>query len=78
LVKQVGQRNFNICQNGIFKMLIVDKKHVYQTMLDLYAMKGMIVGPAIALSVAGLALIQDQIKNQVSVCIISGGNFDPK
>lgn len=49
-----------------FKMLTADKKHVCQTMLDLYAMKWMIVGPAVALSVAGLALIQDQIKNKVS------------
>ena len=59
-------------------MLTIDKNHLCQTMLDLYAMKGMIVEPAGALSVAGLDLIQDHIKNKVVVCIISGGNFDPK
>jgi len=77
-VKQVGLHNFSICLDGIDPMLTVDKKHLCQTMLDLYAMKGMIVEPAGALSVAGLELIQDQIKNKVVVCIISGGNFDPK
>jgi len=77
-VKQVGLHNFSICLDGIDPMFTVDKKHLCQTMLDLYAMKGMIVEPAGALSVAGLELIQDQIKNKVVVCIISGGNFDPK
>jgi len=77
-VKQVGAHNFAICLNGIDQMLTVDKNHLCQTMLTLYAMKGMIVEPAGALSVAGLDLIQDQIKNKVVVCIISGGNFDPQ
>ena len=77
-VKQVGVHNFSICMNGIDQMLTVEKKHLCQTMLNLYAMKGMIVEPAGALSVAGLDLIQSQIKNKVVVCIISGGNFDPK
>ena len=77
-VKQVGAHNFSICLDGIDQMLTVDKNHLCQTMLNLYAMKGMIVEPAGALSVAGLDLIQDQIKNKVVVCIISGGNFDPK
>lgn len=77
-VKQVGAHNFSICLDGINEMLTVNKNHLCQTMLDLYAMKGMIVEPAGALSVAGLDLIQGQIKNKVVVCIISGGNFDPK
>ena len=77
-VKQVGAHNFSICLEGINQMLTVHKNHLCQTMLNLYAMKGMIVEPAGALSVAGLELIQDQIKNKVVVCIISGGNFDPK
>ena len=77
-VKQVGLHNFTICLDGIDQMLTVDKKYLCQTMLNLYAMKGMIVEPAGALSVAGLELIQDQIRDKVVICIISGGNFDPK
>ena len=77
-VKQVGLHNFTICLDGINQMLTVDKKYLCQTMLNLYAMKGMIVEPAGALSVAGLELIQDQIRDKVVICIISGGNFDPK
>jgi threonine dehydratase len=77
-VKQVGSHNFSICLDGIDQMLTIDKNHLCQAMLDLYVTNGMIVEPAGALSVAGLDLIQDQIKNKVVVCIISGGNFDPK
>lgn len=77
-VKQVGAHNFTICLDKINQMLTVNKKYLCQTMLNLYAMKGMIVEPAGALSMSGLELIQDQIKNKVVVCVISGGNFDPK
>lgn len=38
----------------------------------------MIVEPAGALSVAGLAEMAEEIKGKTVVCVISGGNFDPK
>ena len=47
-------------------------------MLDLYALKSMIVEPAGALSVAGLAEMAEEIKSKTVVCVISGWNFDPK
>lgn len=59
-------------------MLTVNKKYLCQTMLDLYAMRGMILMPAGALSVVGLEMMSDQIQNKVVVCIVSDGNFDPK
>jgi threonine dehydratase len=77
-VKQVGMKTFSICQQGLSRMLTVSKKDLCQTMLDLYVHKSMIVEPAGALSVAGLAQMADEIKGKTVVCVISGGNFDPK
>ena len=77
-VKQVGLKTFAICQKGLSRMLTVTKKNLCQTMLDLYALKSMIVEPAGALSVAGLAEMAEEIKGKTVVCVISGGNFDPK
>jgi len=77
-VKQVGLKTFAICAKGLSRMLTVSKKNLCQTMLDLYALKSMIVEPAGALSVAGLAEMSEEIKGKTVVCVISGGNFDPK
>jgi threonine dehydratase len=77
-VKQVGLKTFAICAKGLSRMQIVSKKNLCQTMLDLYALKSMIVEPAGALSVAGLAEMAEEIKGKTVVCVISGGNFDPK
>jgi threonine dehydratase len=38
----------------------------------------MIVEPAGALSVAALSTIAAEIKGKTVVCVVSGGNFDPK
>ncbi|MFA9199312.1 MAG: threonine ammonia-lyase IlvA [Aquirufa sp.] len=77
-VKQVGAKTFAICQKGLSRMLTVSKKDLCQTMLDLYALGSMIVEPAGALSVAGLEEMAEEIKGKTVVCVISGGNFDPK
>lgn len=77
-VKQVGLKTFAICAKGLTRMLTVTKKALCQTMLDLYALRSMIVEPAGALSVAGLAEMAEEIKGKTVVCVISGGNFDPK
>ncbi len=77
-VKQVGLKTFAICAKGLTRMLTVSKKALCQTMLDLYALRSMIVEPAGALSVAGLEEMAEEIKGKTVVCVISGGNFDPK
>ncbi len=77
-VKRVGEKTFAICKEKFSSMLGIEKPILCQTMLDLYAIHGMIVEPAGALSVAALTQIKDQIKGKSVVCIISGGNFDPK
>jgi threonine dehydratase len=77
-VKQVGAKTFAICAKGLARMLTVSKKALCQTMLDLYSLSSMIVEPAGALSVAGLEEMSEEIKGKTVVCVISGGNFDPK
>lgn len=77
-VKKVGEKTFAICRNALHKMQTVSKKHLCQTMLDLYDQNHLIVEPAGALSVAVLDEIADEIKGRTVVCVVSGGNFDPK
>lgn len=77
-VKRMGEKTFDILKNKLDRVLAIEKKQLAQTMLDLYQFYGMIVEPAGALSVAGLANIAAEIKGKTVVCVISGGNFDPK
>ena len=77
-VKRVGDKTFPICARGLSDVVLISKSAVCQAMLDLYAMDSMIVEPAGALSVAALQPYADKIKGKTVVCIISGGNFDPK
>jgi threonine dehydratase len=77
-VKRVGTKNFAICEPMLDRMLLVEKKVLSQTMLDLYEFYGMIVEPAGALSVAALEQMRNEIQGKTVVCVISGGNFDTK
>jgi threonine dehydratase len=77
-VKRMGDRNFAILQNRVDRVLKIEKPHLCQTMLDLYQFYGMIVEPAGALSVAALAMLAEDIRGKRVVCVVSGGNFDPK
>lgn len=77
-VKRVGDKTFPICAKGLEDVILISKSDVCQAMLDLYALDAMIVEPAGALSVAALHPYAEKIKGKTVVCIISGGNFDPK
>jgi threonine dehydratase len=77
-VKRVGDKTFPICAKGLSDVVLISKSAVCQAMLDLYAMDAMIVEPAGALSIAALPKYAEKIKGKSVICIISGGNFDPK
>lgn len=77
-VKQIGQLTFEICKDKISEIVLVEKKMICQTMLDLYELESILAEPAGALSVAALQSLKDQIKGKTVVCILSGGNFDSK
>jgi threonine dehydratase len=76
-VKRVGDLNFNICQNKLSKMLLVDEGKICGTILLLYNEFGIVVEPAGALTIAALEQINsEEIKDKTLVLIVSGGNND--
>lgn len=77
-VKRIGQLTFDICKGRIAAVQTIHKKQLCQTMLDLYQSEAILAEPAGALSVAALPYYGNKIKGKTVVCIISGGNFDPK
>lgn len=76
-VKRVGDLNFEICQNKLLRMLLVDEGKICGTILQLYNEFGIVVEPAGALTVAALEQLNpDEIKDKTIVLIVSGGNND--
>lgn len=75
-VKQVGNRNFDICSKNLDDIILVPEGKVCSTILQLYNEEAMVVEPAGALTIAALDFYQDQIKGKNVVCIVSGSNND--
>jgi threonine dehydratase len=76
-VKRVGDLNFEICQNKLSKMLLVDEGKICGTILQLYNEFGIVVEPAGALTIAALEQINpEEINDKTLVLIVSGGNND--
>ena len=75
-VKQVGDKNFQICKENLYDMITVPEGSACQAILDLYNKDAIIAEPAGALSVAALDVFRPVIKGKNVVCIISGGNND--
>lgn len=76
-VKRVGDLNFEICQDKLSQMLLVDEGKICGTILQLYNEFGIVVEPAGALTIAALEQINpEEIKNKMLVLIVSGGNND--
>ncbi|BDS11934.1 threonine ammonia-lyase IlvA [Aureispira anguillae] len=75
-VKQVGKYTFDICQTSLDRILTIPEGLICKTMLQLYNEEAMVVEPAGALSISALQLLQDEIKNKIVVCVVSGGNND--
>lgn len=77
-VRKMGELTFAICQKYMNQVITVEKKHLCQTMLDLYEIEAILSEPAGALSVAALEQLATQITGKTVVCVVSGGNFDSK
>ena len=75
-VQQVGKLTFELCQNSLYDMAVVDEGSVCETILSLYNKDAIVVEPAGALSVAALEKYKEEIKGKNVVCIISGSNND--
>lgn len=77
-VKKIGELTFSICKRSLSAVQTIEKSILCQTMLDLYHQESILTEPAGALSVAALHYYAEAIRNKTVVCVISGGNFDPK
>ncbi|MDC8003142.1 threonine ammonia-lyase IlvA [Aureisphaera galaxeae] len=75
-VKQVGERNFQICKDTLHEVITVPEGKICETLLELYNKDGIIVEPAGALSVAALDYYSEEIKGKKVACVVSGSNND--
>lgn len=75
-VKRVGQLTYSICKDLLDDVISVPEGKICTTMLDLYNENAIVAEPAGALTIAALDQYQEQIKDKVVVCIVSGGNND--
>ena len=75
-LKKVGQKNFEICERVVDKIVTVPEGKVCTTILHLYNEEAIVVEPAGALSITALDDFKAEIKGKNVVCVISGGNND--
>lgn len=75
-VKRVGELTYNICKEVLDDMHLVPEGKICSTILKLYNEDAIVVEPAGALSIAGLADYAEEIKGKNVVCVVSGSNND--
>lgn len=75
-VKKIGALNFEIIQDKLDDVLLVDEGKICSTILQMYNEEGIVIEPAGALSIAALDQLSNSLKKKNVVCIISGGNND--
>lgn len=75
-VKEMGGRNFLICQETVDESLIVPEGKISTTILNLHNEEAIVAEPAGAVSVAALDFIKDKIIGKNVGIIICGGNND--
>ena len=75
-VKEMGLRNFLICQKTVDQTIQVPEGKISTAILNLYNEEAIVVEPAGAVSVAALDFIAEDIKGKNVGIIICGGNND--
>ena len=75
-VKEMGARNFLICQETVDQTIKVPEGKISTTILNLYNEEAIVVEPAGAVSVAALDFLKEEIKDKNVGIIICGGNND--
>jgi threonine dehydratase len=75
-VKRVGELTYNVCKEVLDDMHPVPEGKICSTILKLYNEDAIVVEPAGALSIAGLADYAEEIKGKNVVCVVSGSNND--
>lgn len=75
-VAKAGNLTYKICRRVLDDIIVVPESEVCKAMLYLYNVKGIVVEPAGALSVAALGLCREMIEGMNVCCILSGSNND--
>ena len=75
-VRRVGNKTFEICKEGLHKVITVPENHICQTILDLYNRDAIVAEPAGAMAITALDYLKDELKNKKVVCLVGGGNND--
>lgn len=76
-VAKLGARTFQRLQDvPQSSVLSIDEDRICTTIIEMLNVEGIVLEPAGALAIEGLAEIQSQTRGKTVVCIASGGNFD--
>jgi threonine dehydratase len=75
-VKQPGVLTFEICEELLDDIILIEEGEICTTMLKLYNENAIVVEPAGALSIAALNQYKEKIKGKRVVCVVSGSNND--
>lgn len=77
-VKQVGEHTFNLCQQYVDEMIVVDNDAICAAIKDVFEDTRSILEPAGALAVAGMKEYakRNQLRDKTLVCIASGANMN--
>ncbi len=74
--KKVGDLGFEICSKNLDSVVPVPESMICKTLIELYQEQAMVTELAGALSIAGLNLMKNDIKDKNVVCVLSGSNND--
>ncbi len=75
-VQKPGDITFQICQEHLHEIALVDEGNVCSSLIRMYNENGIVLEPAGALTIAALDQYKDQIKGKNVVCLLSGSNND--
>ena len=78
VVRKVGKLTYDYCKNYLDEIVIVDEGEICHNILLLSQNEKIIAEPAGAMSIAALRKYKNKIKNKNIMCLICGGNNDPK
>ena len=75
-VKQMGELTYDIAQEVVDEVVLVDEGKICSTILQLYNDEAIVVEPAGAVSIAALDQLASEIKGKRVGIIVCGGNND--
>jgi len=76
VVRTPGALTFEVVQELVRRLVVVDEGRVCTEQLDLYQVDGIVAEPAGALALAALGDLAPAVAGRSVVCILSGGNND--